>query len=245
MSNLMVFDQQPYDQYTVGDQEVWSVLFNRQMCAVKSCAYHAFAGHVKKLDFHSEKIPDIKKMNVLLQQMTRWTMYPLPGLLTDELFFRLMNFKKFGVRTTIRKKTVPDADAEPDLFSDVFGHAPLLADPLMAAFVLGLARIAERYVHVEAAVQMVYRLYGYTVESGLIREGGEIKVYGGQLLSSTTRAEYALSTKAYRQPFNLDLILNTAWELGNMPEQFFVLDSFVQLKGILKGLDYALRKKNP
>ena len=239
----MIFGQQSFDQYAVRDQETWSVLFKRQMTVVKSCSYRHFPEQLKKLAFNAEKIPDMKKINVHLEEISGWNMYPLPGLLTNELFFRLLNFRKFGVRTRIREKSKLDTDQESDMFSDVFGHAPLLADPVIAAFVLGLARIAKLYSHIEDAIQVVCRLYWYTLEYGLVKEGGEIKVYGGSLLASASGAEYALSAKAYRQPFNLDLVLNTAWVPEAFQEQFFVLDSFSQLRGLLKGLDYLLRRR--
>jgi phenylalanine-4-hydroxylase len=240
MTDQMIFDQQPHDQYTAEEQEIWSMLVIRQMKVIKGTAYSQFAWNMKNLGLNAAIIPDIKRMNPLLEELTGWNIYPLPGLLTEDIFFRLMLFKRFGIRTEIRKMDELDSDEVPDIFTNVFGHAPLLADPVIAAFLFDLAGIAERYSHHENSIEIICQIYWYTMEYGLVKEKGKIKVFGGSLLSSAAEGEYALSSKAYRQPFHFDLVMNTPFRKIKFLEQYFVLDSLGQLGEILAKLDYAL-----
>src|ERR1700722_19516458 len=103
MNNLMIVDQQQYDLYTTEDQEVWSILFMRQMVTIKTVAYRHFTGQLKKLGFSAEAIPDFSKTNLLLGKLTGWQIYAVPGLIPNSLFFRFMLNKHFGATTWMRK----------------------------------------------------------------------------------------------------------------------------------------------
>lgn len=233
--------QQQYDLYTQADQEVWSILFTRQMLLVKNVAYRHFPGRLKQLHFSSQSIPDFNQTNSLLELITGWTIYAVPGLIPNRQFFELMNHKQFGATTWLRKKQQLDYLEEPDMFHDVFGHVPLLADPVIANYLLGLARIAQRYIDQEEVIEAIARLYWYTIEFGLVREGRHIRIYGAGILSSIGETGFALSSKANHQPFDLGFVLNTPYIKDKFQEQYFVLDSLGQLNGILSELDQRLR----
>jgi phenylalanine-4-hydroxylase len=242
-NNAMLIEQQQYDLYTVEDLEVWSILFMRQMVCVKTVAYRHFAGQLKKLGLTAEAIPDFKTTNELLQKLTGWTIYAVPGLIPNNLFFRFMVFKRFGATTWLRKKEQLDYLEEPDMFHDVFGHVPLLADPMIANYLLGLARIAERYLNNEEAIECISRLYWYTIEFGLVKEGWHTKIYGAGILSSIGETQFVLSPKANRVPFDLYQILQTPYIKDKFQEQYFVLESLGQFKRIIIELDHFMRRK--
>ena len=237
-----ILEQQQYDLYTPDDQEVWSILFMRQMVMIKTVAYRHFAGQLKKLGFTTEAIPDFKKTNHLLEKLTGWNIYAVPGLIPNHLFFKFMVSRRFGATTWMRRKEHLDYLEEPDMFHDVFGHVPLLADPVIAAYLLGLARIAERYLCNEEVIESIARLYWYTIEFGLVRENTQIKIYGAGILSSIGETRFVMSKDANHQPFNLKIILDTPYIKDRFQEQYFVLDSLGQLKGIVKELDHLLRE---
>ena len=111
------------------------------------------------------------------------------------------------------------------MFHDVFVHVPLLADPVIAGYLSGLAKIAERYQDQEEAIEAISRLYWYTTEFGLVKEGKEIRIYGAGILSSIGETEFVLSKKANHQPFNLNRILATPYIKDSFQQQYFVLDS--------------------
>jgi len=127
------------------------------------------------------------------------------------------------------------------MFHDVFGHIPLLADRRIADFLVGLARIAERFIDQEEVIEWIARLYWYTIEFGLVREDGETKIYGAGILSSIGETAFTLSDEATRLPFDLETVLDTPYIKDKFQEQYFVLDSLEQLPDILAALDQHLR----
>jgi phenylalanine-4-hydroxylase len=243
LNNSMLLEQQQYELYTVEDLEVWSALYNRQMNVAASTAYRHFEGQLKKLGFTADAIPEFKNTNELLEKLTGWTIYAVPGLIPNSLFFKFMVNRRFGATTWLRKKEQLDYLEEPDMFHDVFGHVPLLADPVIANYLLGLARIAERYLDNEEAVECISRLYWYTIEFGLVKEGWHTKIYGAGILSSISETQFVLSPKANRVPFNLYDILQTPYIKDKFQEQYFVLESMGQFKRIIIELDHFMRRK--
>ena len=128
MSSLMIFDQQPYEQYNEDDHKVWATLYARQMKSVAQHAYKTFQRQITKTGLHPEFIPYLKHTNTLLEKSGGWNLYPLPDLLTDEMFFRLISFRRYGVNIRMRKKERIDYENDTDMFTDLFGYAPLLTD---------------------------------------------------------------------------------------------------------------------
>ena len=228
--------QQPVS-YTAADHQVWSLLYTRQLNAIRQYAYKNFETGLSQLNFTADRIPDLGETNRLLEALTGWKIYAVPGLIPNHTFFKLMVYKRFGATTWIRKMEELDYLEEPDMFHDVFGHVPLLTDPAITGFLLGLAHIAERYLDQEAIIEAIARLYWYTIEFGLVQEGEEIKIYGAGILSSIGETKFALSEEADRRPFNLEEVLQTPYIKDKFQEQYFVLNFLGQLKEILKDLD--------
>lgn len=176
--------QQEHATYTTGDRQVWSILYMRQLRAIEKYAYRNFGKGLEQLGFTAESVPVFSGINQRLEALTGWKVYAVPGLIPNRSFFKLMAFKRFGATVWLRKMEQLDYLEEPDMFHDVFGHIPLLADPLVADFLVGLARIAERHIDQEEVIEWIARLYWYTIEFGLVQEGSETKIYGAGILSS-------------------------------------------------------------
>jgi phenylalanine-4-hydroxylase len=233
--------QQEHASNTMADRQVWSILYTRQLKAIEKYAYRHFAEGLHQLGFTAESAPEFSRINQRLEALTGWKVYAVPGLIPNRSFFKLMAFRRFGATTWLRKMEQLDYLEEPDMFHDMFGHIPLLADPLMADFLVGLARIAERFIEQEEVIEWIARLYWYTVEFGLVQEGRETKIYGAGILSSIGETAFTLSPGANRLPFDLEQVLNTPYIKDKFQEQYFVLDSLEQLADILAALDRQLR----
>jgi phenylalanine-4-hydroxylase len=229
--SLMIFDQQFYDGYTMKDQATWSRLFMRQMLFTRMAAYRHFRGNQKKLGLTSVSIPEIKTVNEKLEKITGWNIYTRPEQLTDSAFFHLLNARQFGVNCSM-----------PDIFFDSFGFAALLADPVIAPFLLNLSRASLRHKENENAISDIRRLYRATVARGLVKEVGVVKIFGGELLASEQEGRFAVSYRADQRPFDLTQILNSD---ATDEKTFFVLDSLGQLKGIIKEFDHLLKTRYP
>lgn len=153
-----------------------------------------------------------------------------------------MLFRRFGATTWIRKKSQLDYLEEPDMFHDIFGHVPLLADHRVANYLLGLARIADKYIDREEIIEKIARLYWYTIEFGLVKENNQVKIYGAGILSSIGETDYCLSDQATLVPFDLPTILQTPYIKDNFQAQYFVLEGMDQMAEAVAQLDIILQK---
>ncbi|MFT3703670.1 MAG: phenylalanine 4-monooxygenase [Agriterribacter sp.] len=234
---------QDYSLYTDEDQNVWSILFKRQLAVVGEVAYGHFKEGLAKLHFTAAGIPSFKTTNQLLEPLTGWQIYAVPGLIANEEFFEWMSLKKFGATTWLRKKEQLDYLEEPDMFHDVFGHVPLLADPLICDYLFTLAQTAKKYNYREEVVTAISRLYWYTIEFGLVKENDTIKIYGAGILSSPGETKYCLSDKANRVDFDLQKIIAYPYIIDSFQEQYYMLHSMHQLKAAVEALDEHLQIK--
>lgn len=227
---------QQYSHYTEADHHVWQLLYNRQINAIQQAAYQQFFNHTALLGFSEQFIPDFTTINERLKNSTGWEIYAVPGLISNDHFFAQMNERKFGATTWIRRLEQLDYLEEPDMFHDVFGHLPLLADPLIADFLLQLAGVAVKHLHDEYILEAIARLYWYTIEFGLVEEKGEVKIYGAGLLSSIGETAFCLSPQANRIPFDLEQVLSTPYIKDKYQEQYFVLQGMEQLSACIPAL---------
>ncbi|MGN6434959.1 MAG: hypothetical protein ACTHMM_00440 [Agriterribacter sp.] len=221
--------QQDYSGYTAADHHTWSVLFNRQLEKIHQVAYPNFSPGLQQLDFRSDHIPDFNIVNQKLKALTGWQIYAVPALIDNRLFFEKMLHREFGATTWIRKPEQLNYLEEPDLFHDVFGHIPLLTDRLICHFLHGLAEIAAQHQYAEAVVEMLARLYWYTIEFGMVKEGGRLTIYGAGILSSIGETDFCLSEKANRVSFDIEAILAKPVIKDKFQDSYFVLDSMQQL----------------
>ncbi len=232
---------QKYSAYTPEDFEVWSILFNRQIEQLKPIASQAYLEGIKKVNFSAEKIPNYIKTNILLQNLTGWQIHVVPGLIDNRPFFELMQNKRFCASTWLRKREQLDYLEEPDMFHDIFGHVPLLSNQSVCNFLEELARIALRFVENEEAIEYIARLYWYTVEFGLIRENGQLKIYGAGILSSSGESFYCLeSSHPQRFNYNIHQIFDTPFIKDHYQEQYFVIESYQQLFDSIPAIEQEL-----
>jgi len=232
---------QQYEQYTEADHKVWQLLYQRQWKVIRLVSYEHFTKCSKELGFEEKRIPNFNSINAQLKNLTGWEIYAVPGLISNEHFFGQMVSRKFGATTWIRKMEELDYLEEPDMFHDVFGHLPLLADPLIADFLLNLAAIAAKYLHSEEVIEAIARLYWYTIEFGLVKEQNNTRIYGAGILSSIAETKHCISPQATRVPFNLEQILNTPYIKDEFQQQYFVLDSMDELTASIPQLETALQ----
>lgn len=234
---------QDYSKYTNEDQDVWSILFKRQLAVVGDVAYAQFKKSINDLRFTSAAIPFFNETNEHLKQLTGWQLYAVPGLIDNDKFFRWMTEKKFGATTWLRKKEQLDYLEEPDMFHDVFGHVPLLADLLISDYLFSLAETAKRFNYNEEVVTAVSRLYWYTIEFGLVKENGAVKIYGAGILSSPGETKYCLSDEATRIDADLQQMIAHPYIINSFQQQYHVLQSMHQLKLISEELNHYLQSK--
>ncbi len=235
--------KQHYENYTAEDQAVWKILFERQIKILPGAATSEFMKGIPKVAFTAEAIPDFEATNKLLQGLTGWSLAAVPGIVNDELFFDLMSNRRFPATTWLRKMSQLDYLEEPDMFHDVFAHVPLLSNQLFADFLQSLSRIGQPYVGNPYAIELLSRIYWYSVEFGLIRENGALRIYGAGILSSAGETAYCLSDKPMHLPYSVAAILDTPYRKDTFQDTYFMIESYEQLYDSLPEITALLATK--
>lgn len=221
--------QQEYSKYTPEDFEVWKLLFNRQMENLPGRATEEYLNGIRRINFTADKIPDFQEVNPLLRNITGWELAVVPGLIDDDIFFQLMSNRKFPASTWLRSMEEIDYLEEPDMFHDVFGHVPLLTNQPFVDFLQELSKIALDFIDNKWAIELLSRIYWFTVEFGLIRENGQLRIYGAGILSSPGETIYSLSDKPKHFEYNVDQILNTPYRKDVFQDRYFIIENYEQL----------------
>jgi phenylalanine-4-hydroxylase len=163
----------------------------------------------------------------------------VPGLVPDDVFFEHLRHRRFPAGNFIRKRSQLDYLEEPDVFHDVFGHVPLLANPAIADFVQALGELGLQAMQ-SGALHRLTRLYWYTVEFGLAHEDGTLKIYGAGIVSSFGESRFSLeSPEPNRLDFDLERVLRTAYRSDAFQKSYFVVDGLPALLRTIEGRDFG------
>jgi phenylalanine-4-hydroxylase len=223
--------EQPWSTYTSTDHETWAALFKRQQLILTGRACREFIDNTRKFGMTPEEIPKFDELNRVLKKSTDWELIGVEGLLPELTFFDHLANRRFPVTWWIRKPEQIDYISEPDLFHDLFGHVPLLLNPLFADYMeaYGCGGVKAHGIGAEALVNLT-RLYWYTVEFGLIKQDDGLRIYGSGIVSSKGESIHCLESPApNRIGFDLKRIMRTRYRIDTYQKTYFVIDSFEQL----------------
>ncbi|MBK9236215.1 MAG: phenylalanine 4-monooxygenase [Rhodoferax sp.] len=219
---------QNYAQYTPADHDTYRRLYERQSALLPGLACDEFIAALPSLGV-KDRIPRFEEINERLRAATGWEIVAVPGLIPEVPFFTLLANRKFPVTDWIRTPEEFDYIVEPDIFHDLFGHVPLLFNPVFADYVQRYGQGGLK-AHALGAGELLSRLYWYTIEFGLIRQGNELRAYGAGILSSSGELQYAAhSPEPNRVPLQLDRTMRTRYKIDSYQQTYFVIDSFQQL----------------
>jgi phenylalanine-4-hydroxylase len=216
---------QCWEAFTAEDHAVWDLLFARQVELLGSRVVSAFFDGIDLLKLSHPGVPDVEGLNAILEPRTGWRTVAVPGLVPDDVFFAMLSERVFPVGNFIRTREQLDYLEAPDCFHDMFGHIPMLAHHEFAEMAehigrLGLAAIAAG----EGA--RAARLYWHSVEFGLAREGGELKILGAGLASSFGESHFSLESDAVeRLPFSVERAVHTPYRHDAFQPRYLVSES--------------------
>lgn len=222
------FTTQDWERYSVEDHEVWGLLYARRMQQLETTASRVFLDGARIIGLEADRVPDLAAVNARLAPLTGWSAVPVTGFLPAREFFQCLAEWRFPTTVTVRPKSRLDYVPEPDIFHDVFGHVPLHANPVFASVLQRLGRMGAA-ARTERDVTAITRLFWFTVEFGLVREDGQVRIYGSGLISSQGDAANALSDRCDRRPFTLESVLAQPFQIDQLQPVLFVLESFEQL----------------
>lgn len=221
--------EQIYSDYTDEDFQVWKTLYNRQTELLHHSASSEYLNALDVIGFSANRIPNFNEIEKALKPLTGWSLKTVPNISEQKDFFTVLSQKKFTATCWLRKMEQLDYLEEPDMFHDVFGHVPLLSNKHYTDFFQGISHVALDYIDNPKAIELLGRIYWFTIEFGLIRESDQLKVYGAGIMSSYGETKNCLSDNTEKFPFNVQHVFNSDFRTDILQERYFVIDSFEQL----------------
>lgn len=219
---------QDHAAYTDADHDTYRRLYERQAALLPGRACDAFIDSLPHLGA-CERIPRFEDINARLQPATGWQIVAVPGLIPEVPFFTLLANRRFPVTDWIRTPSEFDYIVEPDVFHDLFGHVPLLFDPVFADHMQAYGQGGLK-AHRLGACELLSRLYWYTIEFGLIRQPDGLRAYGAGILSSPGELQHAVSSPVpHRRPLDIERVMRTRYRIDDYQATYFVIDSFQEL----------------
>ncbi len=230
---------QEWHLYRADEHAMWDRLFERQARLLPGRVAPAFLEGLNILRLSKPGIPDFAELNARLMDATGWQVVAVPGLVPDEVFFDHLANRRFVAGRFIRRPDQIDYLEEPDIFHDVFGHVPLLANPVFADYMAAYGRGGQRAVKL-GAIERLARLYWYTVEFGLLRADDGLQIYGAGIVSSFSESVFALDDASpNRIGFDLKRLMQTRYRIDDFQQTYFVIDSFEDLLAQTIETDFA------
>jgi phenylalanine-4-hydroxylase len=230
---------QNWDAFNADEHGMWDRLFARQSEMLPGRAAEAFLRGLDVLKLEKPGIPDYRDLNVRLMAATGWQVVAVPGLVPDEVFFDHLANRRFPAGNFIRKPEQLDYLQEPDVFHDVFGHVPMLADPVFADYMQAYGKGGLRSLGF-GALHKLARLYWYTVEFGLIQEDAGLRIYGAGIVSSYGESIFALNDPSpNRILFDLLRVMRTHYRIDDYQQNYFIIPSLEYLRKVTAERDFA------
>jgi phenylalanine-4-hydroxylase len=220
---------QDWRGYSRVEHEIWLDLYQRQIELLPGRACAPFLKGLEALDLHRGGIPDFARINAELARLTGWTVVAVPGLVPDAVFFEHLANRRFPAARFIRRPDQLDYLQEPDVFHDVFGHAPMLTDPVFADYMQAYGQGGLRAQGLGRLTSLA-RLYWYTVEFGLLQAPEGLRIYGAGIVSSHAESIFALDAPSPdRLAFDLERVMRTPYRIDDFQQVYFVIPSLEAL----------------
>jgi phenylalanine-4-hydroxylase len=229
---------QGWENYSAAEHGVWRTLYERQTKLLPGRACDEFLDGMRALPIAADEIPDFRRLSDVLMKHTGWQVVAVPGLVPDDVFFEHLANRRFPAGQFIRQPEQLDYLQEPDVFHDVFGHVPMLMNPVIADYIqaYGVGGLRAQKLGVLANLA---RVYWYTVEFGLLAQADGLRIYGSGIVSSYTESMFCLDDPSpNRIRFDLARVLRTRYRIDDFQETYFVIGHLDELLGLAR-IDFA------
>ena len=220
--------QQEYEKYTAEQHAVWSELVLRRLPQVEEHACKEYLEGSNIIGLGPDRLPNLGIISERLKPRTGWNATPVSGFLPADAFFEMLAARRFPTTTWLRSRDSLDYIPQPDIFHDVFGHVPMHAHPVFADFLQHYGSVCA-HIGDKQVLERLGRLFWYTVEFGLIRRGGKIKVYGSGVISSHGECTNVIEGGCEVKPFDLETVLETPVKVDELQKVLFAIESFEQI----------------
>ena len=231
--------KQDYAAYTAEQHAVWAELARRRMPQIERHAAREYLEGFEFLSLPFDRLPNLATLSAKLQPRTGWNATAVSGFLPGPAFFEMLAARRFPTTTTLRGLDSLEYVPEPDIFHDVFGHVPMHAHRVFADFLAHYGQVCSR-IDDEGILERIGRVFWYTVEFGLIRQDGEVKVYGSGLISSNGECSNVIHRGCEVRPFDLGEVLRTPVKVDEMHHLLFAIESFDEIYEAMHTLEVRI-----
>jgi phenylalanine-4-hydroxylase len=221
--------QQDYSAYAPAQHAIWQELVSRRMPQLHQHACTEYLDGFEKIGLQPDSIPNLAEVNQRLEPLTGWNATPVSGFLPPDAFFEMLSARRFPTTTWLRGRESMEYTPEPDIFHDVLGHVPMHAHPVFADFLQHYGKVCAAVMGDKDKLERMGRLFWFTVEFGVIRQNGQVKLYGSGLISSHGESSYVIQGGPQIRDFNLDQVLNQEFKVSEMQKVLYAVESFDQI----------------
>jgi phenylalanine-4-hydroxylase len=220
---------QDWPSYSAEEHDRWNRLFARQSKLLPGRACREALAAMQRLELSQSGVPNFAELSDRLAAITGWRVVAVAGLIPDDAFFEHLANRRFPAGAFIRPEHELDYLEEPDVFHDVFGHVPLLANPVYATFLEAYGKGGQRALE-RGQLHNLARLYWYTVEFGLMQTSEGLRIFGAGIMSSPAETVFSLEDSSpNRIAFDLERVMRTKYIIDDFQQTYFVIDSFQRL----------------
>jgi phenylalanine-4-hydroxylase len=220
--------RQDYAAYTQEQHDVWAELVGRALPELERHAAQEYLDGLEIIGLEKDRLPNLAAISARLAPRTGWSATPVSGFLPAPAFFEMLALRCFPTTTWLRGRESLEYTPEPDIFHDVFGHVPMHTQPVFADFLERYGRVCAETSDA-GALEKLGRLFWYTVEFGVIRQGNGVKVYGSGLISSHGECRNVIDGHCAIRDFSLDEVLQTPVKVDELHHLLFAVSSFDQI----------------
>ena len=220
--------KQAYEDYTAEQHAVWAELVCRRLPQVEEYGCEEYLEGLEIIGLRPDRLPNLASISARLEPRTGWNATPVSGFLPADAFFEMLEARRFPTTTWLRSRDSLDYIPQPDIFHDVFGHVPMHSHPVFADFLQHYGSVCAR-IEDKQVLERLGRLFWYTVEFGLMRRGGKIKVYGSGVISSHGECTNVIEGGCEVRAFHLDSVLATPVKVDELQKVLFAIESFEQI----------------
>ena len=224
--------EQDWAGYSPEQHAVWAELVSRRMPVLREHACQEYLEGFEVIGLREDSIPNLAEVNRRLEARTGWNATPVSGFLPPDAFFEMLAARRFPTTTWLRSRQSLEYTPEPDIFHDVFGHVPMHAHPVFADFLQQYGKVCAG-LRDKDALERMGRLFWFTVEFGVIRQAGRIRLYGSGLISSHGESNYVIQAGSGGGPeirdFDLDQVLDQEFLVSEMQRVLYAVESFEEI----------------
>jgi len=234
--------RQDWRAYTAAEHAIWAERVSRRLPQLRRNACAEYLEGLELIGLSEDKLPELDAISERLQQKTGWRSTAVSGFLPPDAFFEMLAARRFPTTTWLRSRDSLEYTPQPDIFHDVFGHVPMHAHPVFGDFLQQYGEICAGCLHNPIALERMGRVFWFTVEFGVIRQHGELKVYGSGLISSHGECTRVLNGGVEIRDFDLEAVMDQSLDTGSMQPVLYAVESFEQIYGAMRRAANALQR---